>query len=74
MAALRLDDATVDGLMRLGLKRAGDLYGKPRAPIAARFGPHVAQRLDEALGFAREPISPLRPPAPFRARGIFAEG
>lgn len=74
VAALRLDDATVDGLMRLGLKRAGDLYGKPRAPIAARFGPEVAQRLDEALGFAREPISPLRPPAPFRARGIFAEG
>ncbi|MDP2123722.1 MAG: DNA polymerase Y family protein [Parvibaculum sp.] len=74
IAALRLADATVDGLMRLGLKRAGDLYGKPRAPIAARFGSEVALRLDQALGFAREPISPLRPPAPFRARGIFAEG
>jgi len=74
IAALRLADTTVDGLMRLGLKRAGDLYGKPRAPIAARFGSEVALRLDQALGFAREPISPLRPPAPFRARGIFAEG
>ncbi|MEX0840386.1 MAG: DNA polymerase Y family protein [Parvibaculum sp.] len=74
VAALRLADATVDGLMRLGLKRVGNLYDKPRAPIAARFGSEVALRLDEALGFAREPISPLRPPAPFRARGIFAEG
>ena len=74
VAALRLSDAAVDGLMRLGLKRVGNLYGKPRAPIAARFGREVALRLDEALGFAREPISPLRPPAPFRARGVFAEG
>ena len=58
--------------MRLGLKRAGDLYGKPRAHCGA-VRAHVAQRLDEALGFAREPISPLRPPASFRARD-FAEG
>lgn len=74
VAALRFDDATIGGLMRLGLKRIGDLYGKPRAPLAARFGPDVARRLDEALGFVREPISPLRPPAPFRARGLFVEG
>ena len=33
VAALRLDSAIADALMRLGLKRTGDLYGKPRAPI-----------------------------------------
>lgn len=74
VAALRLDSATADGLMRLGLKRTGDLYGKPRAPIAARFGEVVARRLDEALGFEPEPISPVSPPVPYRAQLSFAEG
>ena len=74
VAALRLDRTIVDGLMRLGLKRAGDLYGKPRAPIAARFGAEVVRRLDEALGFEREPISPVLPPIPYRASLSFPEG
>lgn len=74
VAALRLDPVTVDGLMRLGLKRAGDLYGKPRAPIAARFGAEVARRLDEALGFEPEPISPELPLVPYRASLSFPEG
>ncbi len=74
VAALRLDGAVVDGLMRLGLKRAGDLYGKPRAPIAARFGAEVARRLDEALGFEREPISPDLPHVSHRASLSFPEG
>ena len=74
VAALRLDSATVDGLMRLGLKRAGDLYGKPRAPITARFGSEVARRLDEALGFEPEPISPQLPLVPYRVSLSFPEG
>lgn len=74
VAALRLDSETADGLIRLGLKRAGDLYGKPRAPIAARFGAEVARRLDEALGFEPEPISPALPSVPWRAQLSFAEG
>lgn len=74
VAALRLDRAVVDGLVRLGLKRAGDLYGKPRAPITARFGAEVARRLDEALGFEPEPISPNLPHVPYRASLSFPEG
>lgn len=72
--ALRLSDAATSGLIRLGLKQVGDLYGKPRAPITARFGPEITQRLDEALGAVREPISPDLPHAPYRAFLSFAEG
>jgi protein ImuB len=74
VAALRLDDEAVGGLVRLGLKHVGDLYGRARAPLTARFGGAVSLRLDEALGYAAEPISPARPLVPYRARLLFAEG
>jgi protein ImuB len=74
VAALRLRRDQVDGLIRLGLKRVGDLYGRPRAPLTARFGAMLSRRLDEALGAAPESISPARPPVPFRASLAFAEG
>ncbi len=74
VSALRLSPNISEGLHRLGLKRIGDLYGRPRAPITARFGPEIARRLDEALGRASEPISPEMPLVPFRARLLFAEG
>lgn len=74
VAALRLSAEVSGGLHRLGLKRIGDLYGRPRAPIAARFGPSVARRLDEALGRAAEPVSPELPLVPYRARLLFADG
>lgn len=74
VAALRLGGEEISGLVRLGLKRVGDLYGKPRAPLAARFGANIARRLDEALGFEPEPISPNLPHVPYRASLAFAEG
>ena len=74
VAALRLGGAEIDGLIRLGLKKVGDLYGRPRAPLVARFGTRITRRLDEALGFEREPISPAKPHVPFRASLSFAEG
>lgn len=73
-AALRLPADTVEGLARLGLKRIGDLYGRARAPVTARFGRAVQHRLDEALGHAMEPISPETPLVPYRARLLFADG
>jgi protein ImuB len=73
IAALRLDPVAALQLERLGLRRIGNLYGLPRASLAARFGDGVAERLDQALGTAAEPLSPL-PPAPARwARRRFAE-
>jgi protein ImuB len=73
VAALRLPAAAIEILHRLGLRRIGDLYGLPRAPLAARFGEVVARRLDQLLGAAPEPISPVRPASPHHARLAFAE-
>ncbi|HEX7967219.1 MAG TPA: DNA polymerase Y family protein [Stellaceae bacterium] len=71
--ALRLDPVLAIELERLGLRRIGDLYALPRAALASRFGDVVAHRLDQALGAAPEPLSPL-PPAPARwTRRRFAE-
>jgi len=73
VAALRLGPATVAGLSRLGLKRVGDLYDMPRAPLTTRFGAEVTRRLDQALGRLAEPISPRRPVPRYRVRLGFPE-
>ena len=63
LEALRLGGAEVEALARLGFRRVGDLYGKPRAPLAARFGAGLLRRLDEALGHAPAAMD-YRFPAP----------
>jgi protein ImuB len=73
VAALRLGPATVAGLSRLGLKRIGDLYTMPRAPLTTRFGAEVTMRLDQALGRLAEPIAPRRPVPRHRVRLVFPE-
>ena len=69
--ALRLDDRTLAQARRFGLKRIGDLYPMPRAGLARRFrdgaGVGLVQRLDQALGFAGEALTPVRPPPKYRA-------
>jgi protein ImuB len=73
VAALRIDDATAEGLARLGLRRIGDLYPMKRAGLAQRFGPLLLNRLDQALGSAAETLSPLAPPPDRRVGIAFAE-
>ncbi len=73
VAALRLDPATAETLVRLGLRRVGDLYAVPRAALARRFGTALAECLDQALGTVAEPLSPLAPPPVHWARCRFAE-
>ncbi len=68
LAALRLEGATVDRLMRLGLKRVGELMALPRAALARRFGADTLRRLDQAMGMEPEPVSPARPPLHFAVR------
>ncbi len=68
VAALRLDDATLAQLNRLGLRHVGDLLGQPRAALARRFGRGLVLRLDQAMGSAPEPVSPARPPDHFAVR------
>ena len=60
-------------LDRLGLKRIGQLIGKPRAPLAARFGIDLVSRLDQALGHLDEVLSPRRPAPSLSAERRFAE-
>lgn len=73
VAALRLSPKVVEGLTRLGLRRAGDLYDLPRGPLVTRFGESLIRRVDQALGRAGEPISPRALPPAYRARLSFAE-
>lgn len=67
LAALRLPLDTIGTLARVGLKTVGDLMPLPRAPLARRFGPSVLLRLDQALGFEDEPLSPRLPVASLSA-------
>ncbi|MFG1418776.1 hypothetical protein V5F38_11475 [Xanthobacter sp. V0B-10] len=71
--ALRLDGPAVEALARLGFRRVGDLFGKPRAPLAARFGMDLLRRLDEALGHVPTAVDYRFPPPVFCAERILAE-
>lgn len=73
VTALRLAPKTAATLSSLGLRRIGDLYGIPRAGLAARFGREVTHRLDQALGHEAEPVSPRRPPPSHGVHAAFAE-
>src|SRR5688572_1029304 len=73
VAALRITHAQEQLLDRLGLKRIGQLIGKPRAPLAARFGSDLVRRLDQALGAEDEVLSPRRPTPLLSAERRFAE-
>ncbi|HXF55744.1 MAG TPA: DNA polymerase Y family protein [Hyphomicrobiaceae bacterium] len=73
LAGLRLSAQTQLLLRRLGFRRIGDLLRQPRAPLAGRFGEDLLLRLDQALGRAPEPLSPLVSPPAYRAHVVFAE-
>ncbi|MDX2146920.1 MAG: DNA polymerase Y family protein [Planctomycetota bacterium] len=67
--ALRIDEATLAGLVELGVRTIGHVLDLPRASLVARFpgalGPQgVLTRLDQALGAAHEAIEPVRPEPP----------
>ena len=73
VAGLRIEAATVQALGRLGLDRIGLVAGKPRAPLAGRFGAMLVRRLDQALGRETERFDPLSPPPVHLATLRFAE-
>jgi protein ImuB len=73
LSALRLPSEMLAALARVGLKRIGDIIDLPRAPLAARFGIDLLRQLDRALGRENEPLSPLRPVAPYLAEKSFHE-
>lgn len=73
VAALRISPDIAATLSRLGLKRIGQLYAMPRAPLTARMGAEVLKRLAEALGTEDEPINPLFPAPEYEASAPLLE-
>ena len=73
LAALRIAPDMAAALARVGLKKIADIYELPRAPLAARFGRHLLDQLDRALGLLEEPVSPRLEVAPYIAERPFAE-
>ncbi|MDB5542029.1 MAG: hypothetical protein JWQ89_3756 [Devosia sp.] len=73
VVGLRLDDAVVAGLNQMGLKTIGQLYGRDRRALQARFGAGLITRLDQALGRIEERITPRIPIAEYYAERRFAE-
>lgn len=73
VVGLRLTEAQVDGLNQMGLKRIGQLYGRDRKALKARFGDTLVLRLDQALGHIAERVTPRQPPADYLAERRFAE-
>ncbi|MEZ6022884.1 MAG: hypothetical protein R3C16_05605 [Hyphomonadaceae bacterium] len=71
--ALRLDEAAASLLTRLGLRTIGQLIRAPRSSFTARAGERAMLRLDQALGRAREALTPRRPPPPVFALRRFLE-
>jgi protein ImuB len=74
LAALRLDRATRAGLAQAGLRILSDIMLRPRAPITARFGPLLHDRLDGLLGRKATPISPRFEAPPYLAERRFVDG
>lgn len=72
-AGLRLPTAMLDDLHRLGLRTIGDVLAVPRVSLSTRFGTVLTRRLDQLSGALGEPLSPLVPAPPRRARLAFAE-
>jgi protein ImuB len=74
LAALRLDEATLAALAQAGLRQISDLILRPRAPMTARFGPAIHDRLDGLLGRAKASISPRFEAPPYLAERRFVDG
>lgn len=73
VAALRLPEPQLAALARLGFTRLADLMDKPRAPLAARFGTSLLERLDAATGAVRTALAHRQPPPRFSAEKPLAE-
>ncbi len=61
VAALRLTPQQVSGLTQMGLKQIGQLQGRNRKALQARFGVSLLQRIDQAHGGLQERMTPRLP-------------
>ncbi len=73
LAALRIEENTLAELAQAGLRRIDDVLLRPRAPLAARFGAALFEKLDALTGRAKTPISPRFEAPAYLAERRFAE-
>jgi protein ImuB len=66
--ALRLDDALIIKLRKLGFTQIKSFIGMPRSVLRRRFGEPFLLRLAQALGTEEEVLTPLQPVLPFQER------
>jgi protein ImuB len=71
VAALRIDEATQQGLSEVGMIQVSNLLALPRSSLASRFDPILLRRLLQALGEAGEHIEPVRPMPPAQCELLF---
>lgn len=73
VAALGIDGERALALSRAGLKTIADIADRPRAPLAARFGAGLMDRLARVLGETDHPLSPDRPAPELMIERRFAD-
>jgi len=71
VAALGAGEAITTGLRRAGLKTIGDVAGRARHEITARFGAGFTHLLEQALGQGDAPISPRKPLPDYIVENVF---
>ncbi|MCK7556334.1 DNA polymerase Y family protein [Chitinophaga sedimenti] len=67
-AALRLEPAAAERLLKLGLREVRMFVGMPRQALRKRFGASFLLRLDQAMGAEAELLVPVIPPALYEER------
>jgi protein ImuB len=73
LAALELPEDAARLLHRLGLKTVGALDAQPRAPLVARAGRALVDKLDAVMGRVEEPFQSLVPLPACLAERAFAQ-
>jgi protein ImuB len=61
VAALRLEADQVENLKQFGLRQIGQIYSRDRRALQARFGTSLLLRLDQAMGWLEEKVTPRLP-------------
>ncbi|MTI08450.1 Y-family DNA polymerase [Curvivirga aplysinae] len=73
IAAMRLSDALIVDLQRMGLRQIKDLLILPRSHLSRRYGLEPVLRLDKMLGDVVEPITPRIYKTPYAMRMSFPD-
>ena len=71
--ALELDPVSIHAFRRAGLKTVGQVAGRNRRELTARFGSQMVFTLERVLGRAEAPIVPRIPLPDYMAERNFAE-